>query len=323
MSGLPFNHILITGGAGFIGSHICEKLVFGHGIRVTALDNFDAFYDRHIKLRNIEDLLKSPLFRLQEGDIRDREMLENTLQEPIDAIIHIAAKAGVIPSLKDPLLYEDVNIKGTLNLLEFARQHGISRFIFASSSSVYGVNRNVPWSERDFVLQPISPYASSKIAGELTGHTYSHLYDIRFLALRLFTVYGPRQRPDLAIHKFAKKIMSGEPIQLYGDGSTKRDYTYVSDIVDGFISALSYSRSNYEVINLGNFNPVALSELVSTIEDVFGRKAVIERLPEQPGDVPITFADIAKGKGLLGYMPKVNLKEGITLFRDWYFKMYQ
>ncbi len=310
-------HILITGGAGFIGSHLGERLVFDLDYEVTCIDNFDDFYARSIKEKNIEKLESSNQFHFVEADIRDKEALQKLIGN-FDAIVHIAAKAGVLPSIKNPLAYEDVNIKGTFNLLEFARERKIKQFVFASSSSVYGVNKNVPWSERDFVLQPISPYAATKVACELAGHTYSHLYGIRFIGLRFFTVFGPRQRPDLAIHKFAKKMLKNEPITVYGDGSTKRDYTYVSDIVDGIIAAMSYTRTDFEIINIGNNKPVTLMELIHTIETVFDKKAIIKYIEEQPGDVPITFADISKGKALLDYSPKVTLQEGLQLFKEWF-----
>ena len=310
-------NILVTGAAGFIGSHLAERLVFDASYEVTGIDNYDAFYDRSIKEKNIGGLNGNNRFSFAEIDIRNKEQLDK-LQGNFDAIVHIAAKAGVLPSIKNPFLYEDVNIKGTMNLLELAKERKIKQFVFASSSSVYGVNKNVPWSERDYVLQPISPYAATKVACELSGHAYSHLYGIRFLALRFFTVYGPRQRPDLAIHKFAKKILNNEPITVYGDGTTKRDYTYVSDIIDGIVAALSYTRSDYEVINLGNNKPVTLIELIRTIENVFETRAAIEHIEEQAGDVPITYADISKGKALLDYSPKVSLREGLEKFKEWY-----
>src|SRR5687768_1312465 len=218
-------HILVTGGAGFIGSHLVDSLL-RDGLTVSVLDNFDGFYARRVKERNVEEHRRNPRWRLVEGDIRDLPGLCRQLPERFDAIIHLAAKAGVRPSIEDPLGYQEVNVAGTQNLLELARERGISRFVFASSSSVYGVNPRVPWSEDDHVLQPISPYASTKVAGELLGHVYSHLYGIRFIALRFFTVYGPRQRPDLAIHKFARRMLQGKPIPVFGDGSTRRDYTF-------------------------------------------------------------------------------------------------
>jgi UDP-glucuronate 4-epimerase len=310
-------HILLTGGAGFIGSHLAESLIQQGGHSLTVIDNFDPFYDRSIKEQNLSLLRKLPGFRLVEGDIRNLDLIEQRLDEHYDAIIHVAAKAGVLPSIKDPIGYEDTNVKGTLHLLEFARKRQIKQFVFCSSSSVYGVNPKTPWHESDPVLLPISPYASTKVAGELCGYTYAHLYNIRFIALRLFTVYGPRQRPDLAIHKFAKKILQNEPITMYGDGSTLRDYTNVADIVRGITAALHYSGSMYEIINLGNNNPVNLSELIAGIEKSLNKKAIIEKLPEQPGDVPVTFADIQKAGRLLGYHPQVSLQDGLDEFCRW------
>ncbi|MFK7920326.1 MAG: GDP-mannose 4,6-dehydratase, partial [Bacteroidia bacterium] len=234
-----------------------------------------------------------------------------------DAIIHLAAQAGVRPSIKAPVVCQEINVNGTQNMLEFARSRGIKQFVFASSSSVYGINPRVPWAESDHVLQPISPYASSKVCGELMGHVYTHLYGIRFLALRFFTVYGPRQRPDLAIHKFAKKMIAGEEIPVYGDGSTRRDYTFVADTVKGIVAALDYEDSMYEIINLGNHKTVSLAEMIETLEKVLGVKANINRQPEQPGDVPQTYADISKAKELLGYQPQTSFEEGIKSFYNW------
>ena len=309
--------ILLTGGAGFIGSHLAESLILKGGRSLTVIDNFDPFYDRSVKEKNIAALKSNPAFRLIEGDFRSLPTFENQLEERYDAIIHVGAKAGVLPSIKDPIGYEDVNIKGTLQLLEFAKKKNIKQFVFCSSSSVYGVNPKTPWSESDPVLLPISPYASSKVAAELAGYTYSHLYDIRFVALRLFTVYGPRQRPDLAIHKFAKRIQQGLPITMYGDGSTLRDYTNVADIVRGITGALEYTGSNYEIMNLGNNSPVKLHELIAGIETALGKKAIIEQLPEQPGDVRVTFADIRKAAELIGYTPQVKLQDGLNEFCAW------
>lgn len=309
--------ILVTGGAGFIGSHLSESLVREGGHTLTVIDNFDPFYHHSIKEKNIFWLVQQPNVRFIKGDIRNLPDFEQQLDESYDAIIHLAAKAGVLPSIKDPIGYEDVNVKGTLQLLELARRKNIRQFIFCSSSSVYGVNPKTPWSESDPVLLPISPYASSKVSAELAGYTYAHLYDIRFIALRLFTVYGPRQRPDLAIHKFAKMILNDQPITMYGDGSTLRDYTNVADIVQGIRKALHYDRSNYEIMNLGNNSPVRLSELISGIEEALGKKAIINQLPEQPGDVPVTFADIRKAGSLIGYAPEVTLKAGLQEFCRW------
>jgi UDP-glucuronate 4-epimerase len=250
------------------------------------------------------------------ADLRDRIALAE-LPGEYDAIIHLAAKAGVRPSINDPVEYQQVNVEGTQNLLEFARARRIRQFVFGSSSSVYGVSPNVPWTEADSVLQPISPYASSKVSGELLGHVYAHLFGIRFLALRFFTVYGPRQRPDLAIHKFSRRILAGEPIPVYGDGSTRRDYTYVDDIVAGVIAALHYDASEYEVINLGNNHTVSLSELIAALETALGRKADVKRMEEQPGDVRQTWANTEKAGRLLGYHPATRLEDGLRRFAEW------
>jgi len=309
-------HLLVTGGAGFIASHLIDRLL-AEGHRVTAIDNFDPFYPRSIKENNIGTHLHNPSFRFLETDICDLDFLIENLSDPYDAIVHLAAKAGVRPSIQAPADYQRVNVGGTQSLLEFAKKRGIQRFIFCSSSSVYGVNPNTPWSERDNVLLPISPYAATKIAGELLGHVYSHLYGMRFIALRLFTVYGPRQRPDLAIAKFARLLLADQPIPFYGDGSTRRDYTFVYDIVDGLLAALRYEGSLYEIINLGNHHTVSLSELVAVMEKTFGKKAILERLPAQEGDVPQTFADIEKAHRLLGYAPKYNMERGVQAYAEW------
>ena len=261
--GMPMicqRNILVTGGAGFIGSHLVDHLL-ERGDSITVVDNFDPFYDIRIKQRNISQHLGNPDLRLLRIDIRNLDELPNNHSgRSFDVIVHLAARAGVRPSIKDPVTCSEVNINGTLNLLELAREKGVKQFVFASSSSVYGINPDVPWKEENNILMPISPYASTKISGELLGHVYSHLYGIRFLALRLFTVYGPRQRPDLAIHKFARLIQEGKPIPVYGDGQTRRDYTFVSDIVKGLIAAMDYRDSDYEVINMGNNHTVSLAE---------------------------------------------------------------
>ena len=308
-------HALVTGGAGFIGSHVVDSLLRDR-YRVTVLDSFDPFYDRSIKLDNIAPHRESRAWRLIEGDIRDASVV-NSVPDDIDVIVHLAAAAGVRPSIADPVRYQEINVAGTQNLLELARHRGIRQFVFASSSSVYGVNPRVPWSEEDHVLQPISPYASTTISGELLGHVYAHLHGIRFLALRFFTVYGPRQRPDLAINKFARLILEGRPIPLYGDGSTRRDYTFVADIVSGVRAAMAYAQTPFEVINLGNDKTVGLIELVKTLEHVLERRAEIEWLPEQPGDVPQTWANIEKAQELLGYQPKTSLEHGLRRFVEW------
>jgi UDP-glucuronate 4-epimerase len=309
-------HILVTGGAGFIGSHLVDSLL-ADGHQVTVVDNFDPFYDRAAKEQNIESHRQHARWRLVEMDVRDADGLRRTLTDDIDVIVHLAAKAGVRPSLHDPVAYQDVNVGGTQSLLELAHQRGVRQFVFASSSSVYGVSPRVPWSEADPVLQPISPYASSKISGELLGHVYSHLYAVRFIALRLFTVYGPRQRPDLAIHKFAREMAAGRTVPIYGDGSTRRDYTYIADIVAGIRAAIDYRDSMYEVINLGNSEPVTLLEMIRGLEDALGLTAVLKWLPEQPGDVPQTLADIEKARRLLGYQPRTRYETGVRRFVDW------
>lgn len=311
---------IVTGGAGFIGSHLVEKLLQSNW-QVTIIDNFDPFYDRAIKEKNIESFFKHPDLVFLEADIRDFDTLKANLSGKYDVIIHLAAKAGVRPSIESPTLYQTVNVMGTQNLLEISKLLKIKQFVFASSSSVYGVNPNVPWSEDDFVLKPISPYASTKISGELLGHVYSELYGIRFIALRLFTVFGPRQRPDLAIHKFAHKILENEAIPVFGDGSTRRDYTYVADIVSGIMAAAEYDKSNYEIINLGNNRTITLSHMIETIERVFNKKAIINRLPMQPGDVPKTYANINKAQQLLNYHPGTTFEEGIEKFKAWYYSL--
>jgi UDP-glucuronate 4-epimerase len=307
-------HVLVTGGAGFIGSHLVDSLLRDR-YRVTAIDNFDPFYDRSLKLANIAEHRDWDSWRLVEGDIRDAALLE-ALPGDIDVIVHLAAAAGVRPSIADPLRYQEINVGGTQNLLELARARGIRQFVFGSSSSVYGVNPRVPWSEDDHVL-PISPYASTKIGGELLGHVYSHLHGMRFIALRLFTVYGPRQRPDLAIHKFTKLMLAGQPVPLFGDGSTRRDYTYVSDIVAGLRAAMGYDRTPFEIINLGNNHAVGLLEVVRELEGVLGLRATIDRRPEQAGDVRQTWANIDKARRLLGYEPATAFTEGLRQFADW------
>ncbi len=312
-------HFFITGGAGFIASHLIDRLL-SEGHRVTTLDNFDPFYDRSVKESHIAAHRNNSRYRFLEGDICDLDFLLQNFTERYDAIVHLAAKAGVRPSIQSPADYQRVNVTGTQSLLEFAKKRSIRQFIFCSSSSTYGVNPKVPWSEEDNVLLPISPYAATKIAGELLGHVYSHLYGMRFIALRLFTVYGPRQRPDLAIAKFARLMLADQPIPFYGDGSTRRDYTFVHDIVDGILAALRYDKSIYEIINLGNHDTVSLTDLVTVMEQVFEKKALLEYLPAQEGDVPQTFADIEKAHNLLGYVPKYDIKRGLQVFGEWFFK---
>lgn len=315
---LLMKNILITGGAGFIGSNLIDSLLKDNlDIHITCIDNFDSFYDPRIKRNNIKDHLKKANFRLIEADIRNLDQVKSKLSDNYDVIIHLAAKVGVIPSLQDPKLYTDVNVLGTQNLLEFARQIGCKKFIFASSSSVYGINPNIPWSENESVLLPISPYASTKISGELLGHVYSHLYNFQFIGLRFFTVYGPRQRPDLAIHKFVKLISEGQPITIYGEGETQRDYTYIDDIVSGIKAALDYSKSAYEIVNLGNNKPIKLLNLIQEIEKVLGKNAIVNKLTQRPGDVPITYADISKAERLFNYKPETSLTDGLKKFVSW------
>jgi UDP-glucuronate 4-epimerase len=309
-------HVLVTGGAGFIGSHLVDSLL-RDGLRVTVLENFDAFYPRATKELNIAAHRDNPSWRLVEGDLRDLDRMRTQLTGDFDAIVHLAAKAGVRPSIQDPIGYQDVNVRGTQNLLELARESGVRQFVFASSSSVYGVNPRVPWREEDADLRPISPYASTKLSGEFLGRVYSHLHGIRFIALRLFTVYGPRQRPDLAIHKFARLMRDGRPIPFYGDGTSSRDYTFIDDIVAGIRAALAYDRTMFEVINLGNNQAVTMLEMVRGLEQALGVSAVIDRLPEQPGDVPQTWAGIEKARSLLGYEPRTAYRDGLARFADW------
>ncbi len=309
-------HIIVTGGAGFIGSHVVEYLLKNE-YHITVIDNYDSFYSKETKQKNLSAVINHPNLIFHELDIVDSNAIDLHLTGTYQAIIHLAAKAGVRPSIENPIAYQQTNVAGTQNLLEFARKKSIKQFVFASSSSVYGINKNIPWRESEGLLNPISPYASTKISGELLGHVYSHLYGFRFIGLRFFTVFGPRQRPDLAIHTFSKKILNGETIPFFGDGNTQRDYTFVDDIVKGVIGALNYDKTNYEIINLGNSHAVSLAELVSTLETVFEKKAIINKLPEQPGDVPVTFSDINKAKELLNYTPTTSLKEGIIKFKDW------
>lgn len=309
--------ILVTGGAGFIGSHLVDSLLQDHH-HVTVIDNFDPFYDKAIKDKNIASHMKSGHYSLIEADIRRREAVESAFArcQP-DIVIHLAAKAGVRPSVKDPLTYADVNVTGTMHILDAAVKHQVRKIIFASSSSVYGLNEKVPFSEDDPILQPASPYGATKVAGEALCNSYSNCYDLPIVALRFFTVYGPRQRPDLAIHKFVRKILRGEPISLYGDGRTSRDYTYIDDIVTGIRKAMAYDGSGYDVFNLGNDQPTQLIDLVHAIEDVLGQKADMDWLPMQTGDVPRTWADLTKSEEALGYRPQVKLPDGLEKFKAW------
>src|SRR5439155_10823354 len=304
--------ILITGGAGFIGSHLVDRLLKEDGWQVTVIDDFNDFYDPSIKRTNVEPHLSNSAFRLIEADIRDHDGLRQAFRASrFDCVIHLAARAGVRPSLKQPQLYVETNINGTLNLLELAREQGVKQFIFGSSSSVYGTNAKVPFSEDDPIFNPISPYAATKAAGELLCHTYAHLYEMRILCLRFFTLYGARQRPDLAIHKFAKLISADKPIPVFGDGTTRRDYTYIDDIIAGLRAAIDYHKKNYEIINLGESRTVELRELISLLEKVLGKRARIDWRPMQPGDVPQTYADITKARELLGYNPQTQIEDGI------------
>ena len=312
-------NLLITGGAGFIGSHLVDRLLATNVERITVVDDFNDFYNPSIKRDNIREHLKDLRYSIHEADIRDLAALAHVFNKSnFDCVVHLAARAGVRPSLSEPQLYTETNINGTVNLLELARQHDIKQFVFGSSSSVYGINAKVPFSEDDPIRQPISPYAATKGAGELLCHTYSHLYGLRCICLRFFTVYGPRQRPDLAIHKFAKLISQHQPIPVFGDGSTRRDYTYIDDIIDGVTAAIDYDKSNYEVINLGESRTVELRELISLLEKELDTHAIIERQPPQPGDVPQTFADVSKARALLNYQPKTQIEEGLRRFVEWF-----
>ena len=313
--------ILVTGGAGFIGSHLVEKLQ-AEGHEAVILDDFNDFYDPQIKRSNIADLQKStPVFQI---DLRDNIAIRALFhREKFDAIAHLAARAGVRPSIAQPQLYYDTNVNGTLHLLDAARIVGIERFIFASSSSVYGICKTVPFSEDFHLTQTISPYAATKIAGEFLCSTFSHLYQMRVAVLRFFTVYGPRQRPDLAIHKFTRRILRGEPIDQFGDGTTRRDYTYIDDIIQGVIAALRYDGTPFEIFNLGENETVQLKDLIAEIELVVGKKAKINQLPEQAGDVPLTCADISKAARLLNYRPTTKLGEGLPRFVEWFRKTHR
>jgi UDP-glucuronate 4-epimerase len=312
--------VLVTGGAGFIGSHLCQRLL-QEGYEVVCLDNFDAYYDPAIKRRNLEEIEASEGangFQLVEGNIRDKGLVDDLFRRSsFDLIIHLAARAGVRPSIEQPLLYEEVNVAGTLNLLEACREFGVRNFIFGSSSSVYGKNRKVPFAEDDPLEAMISPYAVTKRIGELFCYVYHHLYGLNIPCLRFFTVYGPRQRPEMAIHKFARLIHQGERIPLYGDGTSRRDYTYIDDIIGGIMGAVRNLRG-YDIFNLGESQTVPLRELIFLLEEALGKKAEVEELPEQPGDVPITYADITKARRLLGYDPKVSIAEGVGQFVRWF-----
>jgi len=310
-------NILITGGAGFIGSHLVDRLVENGSFRVIVLDNFHD--DPAIKRSNISTHLEQNNFELVEGDIADSNLISDLFRRNrFDCVVHLAARAGVRPSLENPLGYENTNVRGTYTLLEAARINRVPKFIFGSSSSVYGTNSRVPFSEDDPISNPISPYAATKIAGEAACRVYSHLYDIKVICLRFFTVYGARQRPDLAIHKFARLISQGSPIPIFGDGSTRRDYTYIDDIISGLLAALKFEASNFEIVNLGESQTVELRELVKLLENAVGKRATIDYQPLQAGDVPITYADISKARSLLGYDPRTQIEEGIERFVKWF-----
>ncbi|MBZ9636003.1 SDR family NAD(P)-dependent oxidoreductase [Clostridium sp. FP1] len=309
--------ILVTGGAGFIGSNLCDSLL-KLGFYVVNIDNFNNYYDPSIKESNICEALKNQNYKLYRGDILDKKLINKIFNEnKVDAVIHLAAMAGVRNSLSDPLEYVDVDIKGTVNLLQICVENGVKKVIAASSSSVYGVNSKVPFSEDDNVELQISPYATAKRAMELYCSTYTRLYDISVACLRFFTVYGPRQRPEMAIHMFTKNIAEGNPINMFGDGNSERDYTYVDDIVDGIILLINKEFKS-EIFNFGNNDIIKLKDLIGTIESVVGKKAVINRLEMQKGDVPITYADITKAQNMIGYNPKTSIKEGIQKFYNWY-----
>jgi len=309
--------ILVTGGAGFIGSHLCERLL-ADGAEVAVIDDFNPFYDPAVKRRNAALLARRAGFRLVEGDIRDRDAVERLFSEGrFDAVIHLAAMAGVRPSLADPLLYADVNVSGTIVLLEAACRHGNPRFLFGSSSSVYGATSRVPFREDDPADRPVSPYAATKRAGELLSHNYHHVRGLDVVCLRFFTVYGPRQRPEMAIHKFARAIDRGETVPIFGDGASRRDYTYVSDIVDGVARAMA-APAGFHVYNLGESRTVGLLEMVRLLERALGKPAKLEHRPDQPGDVKVTFADVSLARTELGYDPKVPVEEGIGRFVEWF-----
>jgi UDP-glucuronate 4-epimerase len=312
---------LLTGGAGFIGSHVAEA-VLRRGLQLSVIDSLDNFYSPPAKRANLEEVRKAGDFTFYESDLCDFDALREAVSKSRpDTIIHLAARAGVRPSIENPQLYERVNVGGTMNLLELARQQGVKRFVFGSSSSVYGITNKVPFAEGDPCLRPISPYAATKLAGEFFCHTYAHLYDIATVCLRFFTVYGPRQRPDLAIRKFATLMEAGKPIPVFGDGSMGRDYTFVDDIVAGVLAAVDYEfppgETPFDIFNLGNSHPVSLNELIATLERVTGRVAVRERKDLQPGDVPITWANIDKARRTLGYRPTTPLAEGLEKFVRW------
>lgn len=311
--------VLVTGGAGFIGSHLVDHLLGDSNFRVTVLDDFNEFYDPAIKRKNISFHLGRSNFELIEGDIVDSKTVNDLFRRSeFDCVVHLAARAGVRPSLENPLEYENTNVRGTFTLLEAARINRVPKFIFGSSSSVYGINSKIPFSEDDPLSNPISPYAATKIAAEAACRTYSHLYDMRVLCLRFFTVYGARQRPDLAIHKFARLISQGKPVPIFGDGATRRDYTYIDDIISGLLAALNLDECRFEIFNLGESQTVELRQLVSLLEQALGKRAVIDHQPVQAGDVPVTYADISKARMMLGYEPRTLIEKGIERFVEWF-----
>ena len=314
-------HYLVTGGAGFIGSHLVEALL-KQGNEITVIDDFNDYYPSRIKRQNLAHSLSK--INLVEGDIRDAILVERTFAKgKFDGVIHFAARAGVRPSIRSPKLYFTTNIDGTFNLLDACRYHGVKNFIFASSSSVYGMNEKVPFSENDALTRTISPYAATKLAAEQICSNYSHLFGIRCMCLRFFTVYGPRQRPDLAISKFTERIIAGETIEQYGDGSTARDYTYVDDIVEGILAAIDYRQSNFEIFNLGGSATTTLAELIQMIEQACEKTANIKVVGDQPGDVPRTFADVSKAHELLGYSPQTPISEGVKKYVQWFKEHHQ
>ena len=311
--------ILVTGGAGFIGSHLVERLL-ATGQHIAVLDNFNDFYDPQIKQANIAGFAKD--VTVHHVDLRDGASVRNLFhREKFEVIAHLAARAGVRPSIRHPQLYYDSNVTGTLHLLKAARVTGVERFIFASSSSVYGASKAVPFSEDQHLTQTFSPYAATKIAGEFLCSTYSHLYQLRVVALRYFTVYGPRQRPDLAIHQFTRLIHAGQPIEQFGDGTTRRDYTYINDVIQGTVAALQYEGPLFDIFNLGESETIQLKDLIVAIENTLGKKAKINQLPEQAGDMPLTCADISKARKLLGYNPTTRLSQGLPKFIDWFLQI--
>ncbi|MGH9443575.1 MAG: GDP-mannose 4,6-dehydratase [Thermoanaerobaculia bacterium] len=309
-------NVLITGGAGFIGSHLADRRL-ARGDSVTVLDDFNDYYDPRRKRSNVAENLDHPRYRLVEGDIRDRAAVFSLFESgAFDAVVHLAARAGVRPSLKDPVLYEEVNCVASLHLLEAAVRFGKPKFVFASSSSVYGINSKLPFSEEDPIERPVSPYATTKRGGELLVFNYHHLYGLPAFCLRFFTVYGPRQRPEMAIARFTEAIEAGEEIPFYGDGGSRRDYTFIDDILDGIEASIDRCRG-FEIVNLGGAHPVTLSDLVARLETATGKPARLSRLPEQPGDVPVTFADVSKARRLLGFEAKVALDEGLRRYVEW------